>query len=194
MSEIAEKICENCGNVFYPSKNDVRIKYCCRKCTLEAREKNGYMQSYYNENKDKWEERQKTEEYKKEKNRKRRERYANDAEYRAKHINEVRDYAARNPEKKLSQRLRKFGITIDDYKTILLRQDGKCAICGSEIGDGMGNRLYVDHNHITGKVRGLLCSECNLGLGKFKDDVSILKKAIEYLEDNNESGGNMVRP
>lgn len=72
---------------------------------------------------------------------------------------------------------RKFGITLEQYDQLLIDQDYTCAICkGSVIGT-----LHVDHCHITQKVRGLLCSECNLGLGKFKDDPELLKEALEYL-------------
>ena len=87
--------------------------------------------------------------------------------------------------------MRRFGITAQDYKNMIEKQDYKCAICGSEIGDSLGNRLYVDHNHKTGKVRGLLCSECNFGIGKFKSSakdnlgeyISICRKG-RYLINN----------
>ena len=92
-------------------------------------------------------------------------------------------YNQRHPTAKLSQRLRKFGLTIEDYNRILDFQHGKCAICGCEIGDVMGNRLYVDHDHATGSVRGLLCSSCNFGLGNFHDDPQLLHNAIQYLEE-----------
>ena len=74
-----------------------------------------------------------------------------------------------------------YGITSDDYEKMLAEQEGKCKICGSEILDVKGRSLAVDHCHSTGKVRGLLCSNCNLGIGSFKDDVTLLEKAIEYL-------------
>jgi hypothetical protein len=66
------------------------------------------------------------------------------------------------------------------------KQQGLCAICFKGV-SGMSSskvRLSVDHDHKTGKIRGLLCGACNVGLGHFKDDVSVLKKAIEYLEEN----------
>jgi hypothetical protein len=58
----------------------------------------------------------------------------------------------------------------------------RCAICGSEETNNIKtNKMYVDHCHETGKVRGLLCNGCNSGLGHFKDSINNLKLAIEYL-------------
>lgn len=76
-------------------------------------------------------------------------------------------------------RLREFGITEDDYQTMLIQQGGLCAICGGSNGE---RRLAVDHDHKTGKVRGLICGHCNLGIGLLQDDTSILEKAITYLK------------
>lgn len=76
--------------------------------------------------------------------------------------------------------LKKFGFTLDQYYTILTKQNYCCAIClGSEVG-GKG-RWHIDHDHLTGKFRGLLCHNCNIALGNFKDSVTILKNAINYL-------------
>lgn len=80
---------------------------------------------------------------------------------------------------------RKYGITIEEYNKIFQDQDGRCAICGTDIPGGMG-RFHVDHNYINGKIRGLLCNSCNPALGLFKDDVDILTNAIRYLNLNNE--------
>ena len=81
----------------------------------------------------------------------------------------------------------KFGIGLDEYEQLYVEQDGKCRICGStEISERNGTRktLAVDHDHETKKVRGLLCESCNLGLGKFRDNISILECALKYLKDN----------
>jgi hypothetical protein len=77
---------------------------------------------------------------------------------------------------------RHFGITLKDYEDMLFKQNGVCAICLKEC--KTGQRLAVDHCHTTGKVRGLLCMECNRGLGAFKDNVVVLTTAIKYLEDS----------
>ena len=75
-----------------------------------------------------------------------------------------------NPEKVAAyQRKNAFGISQEEYTTLLLSQGGKCAICGKEnsgsIRNGKYRRMFVDHNHTTGKVRGLLCSKCNFAIG-----------------------------
>ena len=74
-----------------------------------------------------------------------------------------------------------FGLTLEDYETMLAAQDGKCAICGT-LDPGRGSPYFhVDHCHATNTVRGLLCNGCNLGLGHFKDDTDRLNMAIAYL-------------
>jgi hypothetical protein len=60
-----------------------------------------------------------------------------------------------------------------------------CAICTTQVWNGRHARPHVDHDHETGKVRGILCSECNTGLGKFKDNPELLRAALRYLERGN---------
>jgi hypothetical protein len=67
---------------------------------------------------------------------------------------------------------------------MLLEQHSVCRICGTDNPGGRGKVFSVDHDHQTGKVRGLLCHHCNVGLGNFKDSIDILKKAISYLEES----------
>jgi len=87
---------------------------------------------------------------------------------------------------------RQYGIEPEDYDRILKNQDGKCAICGSADPKGRfykGRKLTffpVDHDHVTGRVRGLLCSPCNRALGLMQDDIQRLLKAAEYLQKNME--------
>ena len=75
---------------------------------------------------------------------------------------------------------REFDITVEDYEALMVKQNNVCAIC--EEPDPQGQRLAVDHNHKTGKVRGLLCGRCNKALGSFKEDPEIIEAAIAYLE------------
>jgi hypothetical protein len=93
-----------------------------------------------------------------------------------------RRYRAK-PDTKLRDRerwLRRYGITLDDYTSMHQKQGGCCAVCGvSEIEHG--KPLVVDHEHTTGRVRGLLCHKCNIGLGLFGDDIFRLQRAINYL-------------
>jgi hypothetical protein len=74
-----------------------------------------------------------------------------------------------------------YGITLDEYDSMLLNQDGKCKICNIDQSE-LKESLHVDHDHINGKVRGLLCRKCNLALGCMNDDITILQKAITYLQ------------
>ncbi len=83
-------------------------------------------------------------------------------------------------EKNRAQKLlKRYGITMDQYNTLLYQQDGVCAICGRPC--RINKNLSVDHDHRTNEVRGLLCDDCNNGLERFKDDPDLLRKAIEYL-------------
>lgn len=79
---------------------------------------------------------------------------------------------------------RNYGITLDDFNALAEQQHFKCAICG-KIPDpnAKWNQkvLHVDHDHLTGHVRGLLCSDCNRGLGLFSDNAEMLLRAAAYL-------------
>jgi hypothetical protein len=79
------------------------------------------------------------------------------------------------------------GISVDIVRALLEQQDHRCAICGEREEDlrGLGHMkhtgLVIDHDHTTGKVRGLLCLNCNTGLGQFKDKPTRLQSALSYL-------------
>lgn len=75
----------------------------------------------------------------------------------------------------------RYGITTDDYRTLLSKQNNVCAICLKPEKEKRKKYLSIDHCHITNKVRGLLCDTCNKGLGLFQDDSELLVKAAEYL-------------
>lgn len=93
-------------------------------------------------------------------------------------------YRTNTPDKQRKSNLKKdFGITIEDYESMLKKQNGCCRICGTHYSE-FSKRLAVDHDHTTGKIRGLLCLYCNTGLGKFKDSTKLLNEAIKYLEEN----------
>ena len=74
----------------------------------------------------------------------------------------------------------KYGVSLEAYDAMLKSQDGSCAICGGQ--NQMDKPLAVDHCHKTGKVRGLLCYQCNVGIGNLRDDPNILRLAIRYIE------------
>ena len=73
-----------------------------------------------------------------------------------------------------------YGISLEDYEALLRIQNGVCAICQQE--NSLGHRLCVDHDHRTGRVRGLLCHSCNKGVGFFKDRPDLLHRTIRYLD------------
>lgn len=73
-------------------------------------------------------------------------------------------------------------LTVEWYTEKVEHQGGVCAICKTPITD-VGRKLVIDHCHSTGKIRGLLCGQCNMGLGAFKDNIQNLKQAIGYLEE-----------
>jgi hypothetical protein len=120
------------------------------------------------------------------------ERYkAQQKRYRDKHRQDIyayqKEWIKNNPEKRKiivdrsiakhpeTRRNRIYKVNISDIKN---KQDGKCAICGKE------RFLVADHCHIKNKFRGLLCNDCNLGLGRFFDSVELLEKAKKYLINN----------
>ena len=77
-----------------------------------------------------------------------------------------------------------YGLTLDDYDEMYEQQEGRCKICGIEEKYVSKQRFHIDHCHETGRVRGLLCSKCNKGLGLFKDNANFLREAAKYIEDN----------
>jgi hypothetical protein len=78
---------------------------------------------------------------------------------------------------------KKYKITLEDYNRILKSQDGKCAICNQLPKDG--KKLHVDHDHISNKMRQLLCNDCNAVLGFAQDSTDVLMRAIDYLIKHN---------
>lgn len=111
---------------------------------------------------------------------------------RARHERDVqraREYARAN---KLRIAARKYGVSIEDLQTIVDLADGKCGICDDQVGD----RLNIDHCADSGRVRDLLCTPCNTGLGLFGHDVNKIEAAVKYLryheqicEENNGRNG-----
>ena len=73
----------------------------------------------------------------------------------------------------------KFGLDLDEYQSLIDKQDNRCAICHQEFQSSP--KPHIDHDHITGKIRGVLCHSCNTGIGKLRDSVEILASAIVYL-------------
>lgn len=93
-------------------------------------------------------------------------------------------WAKQSVEKKRSPGLKKnYSLTIDDFNKMYKSQNGLCAICRSSMKlSGTKNRTCVDHDHITNKIRDLLCSHCNFALGHVKEQKDILQSMINYLD------------
>ena len=90
----------------------------------------------------------------------------------------VKHSKPRDKEKLRGYKLKyRYGITLEDYANMEEAQDFSCAICNDDI-----SKLFVDHCHNTGRVRGLLCQTCNTGIGMLKDNASMCLKAYEYLK------------
>lgn len=172
------KLCKRCNlekpiEDFYKNKNNKRFSSYCKVCenernnerrknlTSEQKEKvkKSNIKFYYNNL-----------ENRKENNKKQREK--------------IKESGLTNGQE---YRIKSFGILPEDYINMLNIQQNKCAICGNYETAKSGpnkttKRLAIDHCHETGKVRELLCHQCNNGLGCFRDNIENMKKAIEYLE------------
>lgn len=81
-----------------------------------------------------------------------------------------------------TNRFRKHGVTREWYEQQLARQDGKCGnkVCGTE-DPGHHGTFYIDHDHVTGEARGLLCPRCNFAIGHARDDIDVLAGLVDYL-------------
>jgi hypothetical protein len=92
----------------------------------------------------------------------------------------TREWARLNPERAREHHfLRRYGITLAQYEWLLRQQDGVCAICSQPC--ATGKNLAVDHDHVTGAVRGLLCDRCNHAIGSLEDDPGRADQAAAYL-------------
>ena len=99
------------------------------------------------------------------------------ARNRSYHREYDRRWRAKYPHKRKEAHLKRaYNITLDEIEILKSQQDGRCSICLEQVA-----RLVVDHCHKTNKIRSLLCTTCNAGLGQFKDSVVLLARAIEYL-------------
>jgi len=84
-------------------------------------------------------------------------------------------------EKHRAKWLKQYGLTVEQFETLLAEQDNRCAICRTDELPKRGS-WHVDHNHVTGRVRGILCHGCNVSLGHFRDRIDLLEAAVAYLK------------
>lgn len=80
--------------------------------------------------------------------------------------------------------LRLYGLTQADWDDLITRQENRCAICRTDRPGGRGERWHIDHDHATGRVRGLLCHRCNMGVGFFLDDPDVMQAAARYVTEH----------
>ena len=104
--------------------------------------------------------------------------------YQKAHPERVREYARKSREKnrlmlELSRLRKKYGINHWELVEMLRKCERRCEICRSDL--LIKNVMVVDHCHKTGRVRGLLCRKCNSGIGLLRDDLALVKSAVEYL-------------
>lgn len=113
-------------------------------------------------------------------------RAANLDAIRERQRNRLRRSRAQNPDKhavaETVRRCKEYGITPDILVDMNVKCGGRCQVCGDPP-SGRTKRLHIDHDHQTGRVRGLLCGPCNLAIGKLKDSPELLRRAASYLED-----------
>lgn len=160
------KQCKSCGSSFPVNFNQRYCSDLCAKTFRKQQAKEGKA-SYYNRNKDKI-------------------KKSSKAWYEAnKERASVRSKAYRQANKEAiagARFIAKYGITSQEYKELESSQSGVCAICWGKDRDCRNRPLSVDHDHSTGKVRGLLCGHCNKALGLLNDNLSTVEKAFRYME------------
>lgn len=156
------KTCNKCNQLkedseFYVQKNSPDgLRYSCKVCSRTR------GLNYYYSNSDKFSER-----YKK---------MTSEQKIKRKVSSKIW-YESNSDKVKANHYKKKFGISLEEYNEMYSSQGGVCAICSLK----EDKQLAVDHDHITGKVRGLLCFRCNSSIGKFEDSSELLRKAANYL-------------
>lgn len=151
-----EKELENFSN---SSKSKDGKQWTCKVCDRERRKKYGYDDSYQNRK-----------EYHRNIDKVRRENPERKSYIRAFNTLHKRKYYIKS----------EYNLTEEQLLDMYNKQEYKCAICGKQ----EDKMFHIDHCHTTSKVRGLLCQNCNIGLGFFKDNKDSLRKAIKYLENS----------
>lgn len=140
--------------------------------TAQRRSDPEYMKKYYEANKGKW---KLTPEQRAQKNAKRRQRYAEDAEFRDRTNRQVAESRKRHP---LSRRAWTYGLSKDEIEFLI---DRGCQICHANPHADPTVKMHIDHDHKTGMIRGALCQSCNLALGHMGDDPIRVMAMYDYI-------------
>lgn len=109
---------------------------------------------------------------------------ARDTRYREAKAAEIARYQKKRYQEDRARRKnyalqRRYGITVAQFDAMLVEQGGACAICKTTVPGKRG--FHIDHDHVTGEIRALLCGWCNSGLGQFRDNPEVMAAAIQYL-------------
>jgi hypothetical protein len=152
-----------------------------------SKDRNEYMKDYRNSPEGKAKRKAWTDANRGRRQREEREKYAAlTPEQKKARREKTAEWKAQHPRYREQDKLKKFGLTVEEYDQMMERQGKVCAICNRPphvVMNGSVKRLAVDHDHATGRVRGLLCDHCNRGMGLLRDSVETLKKAVEYLRN-----------
>lgn len=158
------KTCKNCKKTSEQTQFWQSCKRMCIDCKKEQNrkytERVDYNRTHYNKNKEEIRDKKK--------------QYYHSMKYYDKNKQAWRE----------NQLKVKYGINSREYNEILQEQESMCKICKKPHGEEKKKRLHVDHCHTTGKIRGLLCGNCNTGIGLFNDSKELLSLAIEYLKNS----------
>lgn len=100
------------------------------------------------------------------------------ARWRAKNRDAVRSYHRGWERARGSSRWKKFGVTLAEFNQMFLVQESKCAVCHT----AAAKKWNLDHDHVTGRARGILCTTCNLGIGQMRDSADLCRAAAAYLD------------
>lgn len=121
------------------------------------------------------------------------------AEERKARVDEARAWRRANPAE-ARRRMREqwlraeYGIGVAEVEAILVAQGGGCAVCGFSDRSNPKMFPHVDHCHQTGKVRGVVCNNCNVGMGHFRDDPALIRAAMAYLSPHAEERDQPILP
>lgn len=177
-------------NKTYYEKNAEKMRQRARdwweanKGSVDKVQKKEYLRAYYLAHPEKY---RRTPEQQKAYNEKRKKDYADCPEIRAKATAQSMAWRKQNPIKHKAQRLKQYGITVDQMTAMMEKQGNACAICGETNTSNKNHFPVVDHCHATGAFRGILCGKCNKAIGLLMDSPKLAMAAAKYLENNGSS-------
>lgn len=155
---LSPQVCPTCGESYQPYRSTQRA--CSRKCLLKLPDRQAAARAYHSDPANR------------------------ERKNAARRIASASDPAKRAAQNRAANLKRDYGLTPAQYDAMFAKQGGVCALCGSPpnlSGVRAASRLHVDHDHESGKVRALLCNHCNRGVGAFRDDPDLMRRAAAYI-------------